>query len=47
MGILLTADAAANDAANAAMGGMSWFTIIWLVVIVRTSICQFLKIFQT
>ena len=32
--LIAEADAAATEAANAAMGGMSWFTIIWLVVIV-------------
>ena len=38
MEFLLIADAAATevsaDPANAAIGGMSWFTIIWLVAIV-------------
>ncbi len=40
MNFLLIAEAggaatdAANEAANSVMGGMSWFTILWLVAIV-------------
>ena len=37
MNFLLIAEAdaaAATEAANAAMGGMSWFTILWLIAIV-------------
>ena len=32
--LIAEADAAATEAANAAMGGMSWFTILWLVAII-------------
>ena len=32
--LIAEADAAATEAANAAMGGMSWFTILWLIAIV-------------
>ena len=32
--LIAEADAAATEAANAAMGGMSWFTILWLIGIV-------------
>ena len=34
MGILLTAEAAAAEATTDAVGGMSWFTLIWLVVLI-------------
>ena len=32
--LIAESDAAATEAANAAMGGMSWFTILWLVAII-------------
>lgn len=34
MGILLTADAAATETATNAASGMSWFSLIWLVVLI-------------
>ena len=32
--LIAEADAAATEAANATLGGMSWFTILWLVAII-------------
>lgn len=34
MGILLTADAAAAESTASAASGMSWFSLIWLVVLI-------------
>ena len=32
--LIAEADAAVTEAANATLGGMSWFTILWLVAII-------------